>query len=189
MTNFFDFFDDELDKEIIFDPTLARGLDYYTGLIYEVEYTDKKIMSSSIAAGGRYDKMIDKLSNKQGITAIGVSFGIERIVKILEHDKNLSFNMKPLIYVATVGENMAKHKIKLCLELRKKGLYTEISYLEKPKMRNQFKHVFNEQIPFMIVIGESEIKKNTVMIKDINKNEQKEIRREDIYDYIKKLSI
>ena len=100
--------------------------------------------------------------------------------------KSLSFNIKPLIYIATVGDNMAKHKIKLCLELRKKGFFVETSYLENPKMRNQFKHVFNEQIPFMIVIGESEINNNTVKIKDIKKNEQDEIKREDISDYIQK---
>jgi ASC-1-like (ASCH) protein len=83
-------------KNIIFDPTIARGLDYYTGLIYEVVYDNEDIISTTIAAGGRYDNLIGKLT-KKNVPAIGVSFGIERIVTILEKTNKLKLKENCLI--------------------------------------------------------------------------------------------
>ena len=133
--------------------------------------------------------MLSKLSNKGEIPAIGISIGIERIVTILENKSNPIKIPRPDVYVATIGKNMVRERLKLCLELRKMGLFCDMSYSTNPKMRPQFKLVFEQQIPFMIIIGENEIKKNTVTLKDINAHTQVEMNRKDaIYCILSKLN-
>ena len=164
---------------IIFDPTIARGLDYYTGLIYEVVYDNEDIISTTIAAGGRYDNLIGKLT-KKNVPAIGVSFGIERIVTILEKTNKLKLeDDNPKVYVATIGKNMICERIKLCQELRRFGIYSDMSYANNPKMPRQLHYVFDNKIPFMIVLGEDELKNGIVTLKDIEKNEQSIMKKKD----------
>lgn len=169
----------------IIDPFLIRGMDYYTGIIFEVTYNDKNIMESTISAGGRYDDMIEKFSTRGRIPAIGMSLGVERIAKILELTtfKNNETCKTPDIFVATVGKNMTTEKILLASKLRQLGYYTVFSDLAEPDMRQQFATVFekyNNIIPVMIVIGEKEINNNVLTIKDINKKVQKVIQRNDV---------
>lgn len=164
---------------IKFMPTLSRGLDYYTGVIYEVTYNDKNIFESSIAAGGRYNNLVGKLSNIKNISAIGVSLGIDRLITILEKQKNKINLPIPKVYVASVGDNMLGERLKLLCELRKNGIYADMSQSINPKMKNQLNQVFDMKIPYMLVIGENEINKNTVMFKNINTKEQKELDRND----------
>lgn len=181
MSNFFKQFNSPTIK---FDPLLARGMDYYTGLIYEVVYYDKNVMPSSIAAGGRYDGVLEKFSSKGHIPAIGVSIGVERIVTILEHNSFIVNPPTPTIYVASVGNLSSMERIKLCIELRKQNLIVESSYLQNPKMRSQLDYVFYHNIPYMIVIGENEIKNNSVQIKDIKNKKQYTIQRNDIVSFL-----
>ena len=162
-----------------FMPTLSRGLDYYTGLIYEVTYNDKNIFESSIAAGGRYNNLVGKLSNIKNISAIGVSLGIDRLITILEKRENKINLPIPKVYVASVGDNMLGERLKLLCELRKNGIYADMSQSINPKMKNQLNQVFDMKIPYMLVIGENEINKNTVMFKNINTKKQKELDRND----------
>ncbi|QKF93746.1 histidyl-tRNA synthetase [Fadolivirus algeromassiliense] len=168
---------------IKFDPLLSRGLDYYTGVIFEAEYNDKNVMSSSIAAGGRYDNMLDKLGKRGKIPAIGLSIGIERIVTILENNIQITKN-KPIIFIATVGSNMEIHKLILANELRNKNILVEYFYNKNPKMRQQFDYVFDNKIPYMVVIGGDEIKNGMVKLKFIEEHKEISIKREDILNYI-----
>ncbi len=188
MSMLFEYLDStDASQYIEFTPTLARGLDYYTGLIYEATYNDKKIIESSIAAGGRYNELIGKLSNKKEISAIGMSIGIERIVTILEK-QNIKIDLpSPYVFVASVGKNMTGERLKLVCQLRKNGIYAEMSYSNNPKMKGQLDRVFENGIPYMIVIGENEIEKNTVMLKDIEKKEQKELDRLEAIEFLKKV--
>lgn len=176
----------EIYEYITFDPLLARGLDYYTGLIYEAVYLDKNIMPSSIAGGGRYDGIIGKFKNKH-IPAIGLSIGIDRIITILEKNKRLDDNQlrnKYDIYIASVGKKMAGHRLKAALDLRKAGFNVKTNYKNNPKMRFQLDEVFNNMIPFMVVIGQNEIDNNIVQFKDINKNVQIELKRDDLSSHL-----
>lgn len=175
------------------DPFLIRGMDYYTGLLYEVTYNDKSIMESTISAGGRYDGMIGKFSTRGNIPAIGMSLGIERIVKILENttfkDPNsCNCNFKPDVYVASIGKNMIVERVLLCSELRKLGYKTSMSDLANPSMRLQFDSVFTNQIPVMVIIGSQEIANDTVNIKDVNKSIQTTIKRNEIDQFIKQIT-
>lgn len=160
-----------------FDLTLARGLDYYTGVVYEAVYRDQAVLSSSVAAGGRYDEMIGKLGNLN-VNAIGLSIGLERIVNILEKKEANPIEIRPHVFVASVGKNMTPHRYRLCQELRHSGLIPEMVYTKNPKMRAQLDQVF-ERIPYMIVIGGNEISAGTLKIKDVEQHTEIEMDRNE----------
>lgn len=158
---------------IKFDLSLARGLDYYTGIIYEVSYIDG---GSSIAAGGRYDNLIGNLSNYP-TGAIGFSIGLDRLMLYLENDY---VEQSPLVYVGSVGDNMDFHRMKIVLELRKNNIYAETFYKSNLKMRQQLNEVFNKKIQYMVIVGENEVKNNIVKFKDINAKKQIDVTIEDL---------
>lgn len=169
---------------IKFDPLLSRGLDYYTGVIFEAEYYDKNIMASSIAAGGRYDNMLDKLGTRGIIPAIGLSIGIERIVTILEANNLQIIKNPPKVFIATVGNNMEIHKLILANELRKQNILVDYFYNKNPKMRPQFDYVFNNKIPYMVVVGNNEIQNDTLKLKYIDEHKEISIKRNELLNYI-----
>ncbi len=175
---------------VVFDPFLIRGMDYYTGLLYETTYNNKDIMSSTISAGGRYDEMLSKFSTRGTIPAIGVSLGVERITKILEQTTFVDndTNNVPDIYVASIGPDMIIERVALCNEFRKLGYYTVMSDLPNPKMRSQFTSVFEDykkMIPIMIVIGQNEIKNGTLTVKDVYADVQTNMQKADALLFIK----
>ena len=164
-----DKFISQIDSEcVVFDPLLARGLDYYTGIIYEAYYNDSNVMQSAICAGGRYDNLIGVFSNQGQIPAIGLSLGIDRIVRILEEKHFDISDSSKKVYVCSIGKNMVPDRVKLCTELRKRDVCAIMSYLENPKMKSQFDDVFNNKIEYMVIIGESEIKQGLIKIKTIS---------------------
>ena len=168
-----------------FDPFLIRGMDYYTGLLYEVTYNDKSIMESTISAGGRYDDMIGKFSTRGKIPAIGMSLGVERIAKILESTRsNIATEKSPQVYVASIGKGIIAERVALCNEIRKMGYYAIMSDLEDPSMRLQLDTAFADNIPVMIVLGPREIASGTLNIKDISKKSQKAISRSELAESI-----
>jgi histidyl-tRNA synthetase len=174
-------------NRFVFNPLLARGLDYYTGIIFEAVYLNKEIMNSTICAGGRYDNMIGSLSNNN-IPAIGMSLGVERIATILEKtEKYISNKTIPHVYIATIHSNkinMIEERVKLCCKLRKLGLCVVMSHLENPKMRVQFDEVFERKIPFMVVIGETEVQNKIIKIKDIDKKIENSYKIEEGIKYL-----
>ena len=170
-------------KYMYFDLSLARGLDYYTGMIFEVKYNNTDIMESTICSGGRYDKIIGKLANQGDVPAVGLSLGVERIAAILEKTINFTPN-KPQIYIASIGNNMITEKIKLCSKFRKMGFICIMSHLSNPKMRPQFDEVFNMDIPYMVIIGENEIKENKLTIKDVKLKNQYILDKQIAIDFL-----
>lgn len=163
-----------LDKFIL-DPMLSRGLDYYTGIIYEAGYNNKTVMSSSIASGGRYDNMFGKKK------AIGLSFGIERLCCIKKDIVNVT---KPTVFVASVGKGISCYRVKICAMLRRKGIFAMTFSNSNPKMRSQLDYVFENKVKYMIVVGENEIKKGTVKFKDIEKHKETEITLDEAIESI-----
>lgn len=185
MTNLLDTLDQDTRKNIVWTLTLARGLHYYTGLIYEVTYNDKNIISSTIASGGRYDDLIEKFSGTH-TPAIGLSVGIERIVTILERTGVQANVPKPQVFVASIGKNMGGQRIKLCQELRRRGIIAKTLYTTNPKMNTQLDQVFQNdlelglivKIPYMVIIGGNELANKTIKIKDVAKHDEVEVERE-----------
>ena len=117
-----------------FDFSLARGLDYYTGLIYEGVLTDTDKVGS-IAGGGRYDGLVGMFSSKC-IPAVGVSIGIERIFSILEEKAKNDPSIRSTetqILIAQIGKNLTKDRLKICSELWARWIKAETLYNDNPK--------------------------------------------------------
>jgi len=174
-------------EDVIFDLSLARGLDYYTGLVYEVKLRDPKYSVGSIGGGGRYDDLIGMFAGKQ-IPAVGFSFGIERIFTILE-DK-LQGKMAPSstkVLVASIGKGMVIEKMKICKELWNAGIEAELMYLDSPKPQKQISYALENAIPFMVWIGEQEVKDGMVKLKTMSTKDEVLIPRAEFITRTKEL--
>ena len=178
----------EVEKYCTFDLSLARGLDYYTGLIYETVLTDTDEVGS-ISGGGRFDNLIGMFSGKQ-IPAVGVSIGIERIFNILEkhykNDDSLRSTFTDVL-VCAAGKNLTKERYKIVNELWDNGINAEILYNENPRMDKQLDYGLKNKIPFLVFIGENELKENKIKIKCLANSQEMVIDREKMIEEIKKL--
>lgn len=159
--------------EVEFDVTLARGLNYYTGAIFEVKVHDVKM--GSICGGGRYDDLTG-LFGLSGLSGVGISFGADRIYDVLNE-----LNLYPAdtdaaltILFANFGENEAAYCMKLSKELRQAGVDCEV-YPAAAKMQKQFKYADNRNVKFVAIIGESELEKGTIQLKNMESGEQEEL--------------
>ncbi len=152
---------------ISFDLSLARGLDYYTGIIFEAVLTGGPRMGS-IGAGGRYDNLVGMFAGKQ-VPAVGMSIGIERILAIMEErekNKGAIRTTNTDVFVASMGQHLLTERMKICSELWKAGVGAEFLYIENPSQRKQAEHIFDNAIPFGVWIGEDEMKRDVVMVKE-----------------------
>ena len=161
------------DKRISFDPTLARGLDYYTGIIIEIEIDGYK--GGSVGGGGRYDDLIGMFSPHK-IPAVGFAFGFDRIMDSLEEKslfpKDLS-TVKALVTIFS-GDLLPK-SIEVSYQLRAAGICTELYLDEKAKMEKQLKYADQKEIPFAIIVGPEEAEKQLVKIKNLKTREQQTV--------------
>jgi histidyl-tRNA synthetase len=167
---------------ISFDLSLARGLDYYTGVIYEAVLTDPDVAVGSIAAGGRYDNLVGMFSpSGTQVPCVGVSIGIERVFTIMEARAKAAGEFKKpgvTVLVASVGKGMTVARLQVCAALWNAGLSAETLYSENPKMGVQFDKAFEEGIPFMVVLGEDEVARGTVKVKHLATKEELEVPRD-----------
>ncbi|WP_420387489.1 histidine--tRNA ligase [Roseivirga sp.] len=152
-----------LTDKVNIDFTLARGLSYYTGMIYEVKPTS--IQMGTITAGGRYDNLTG-VFGLQGISGVGVSFGIDRIYDTLE-ELNLFPNSKAnysKVLLVTFDSDSQKHGLKLLGELRSAGIAAEM-YPETAKMKKQMGYADKKGIPYVLLIGSEEIAQQQYTLK------------------------
>jgi histidyl-tRNA synthetase len=166
------------------DFTLARGLNYYTGIIFEAK-APATVQMGSIGGGGRYDDLTG-LFGVSGIPGVGISFGIDRIYDVLEElnlfPESISNTAKAIFF--NLGENEVSAILKQMILLRDEGIACEL-YPEKVKMDKQFKYADKKQIPFAIIIGEKELENKTCMVKDLKKGVQEEIALDELTNYLK----
>ena len=155
------------------DVTLARGLNYYTGAIFEVT-APAGVQMGSIGGGGRYDDLTSIFGLK-GISGIGISFGLDRIGLVMEELNLFPESLSNSIEVLCInfGNNEALQSMKLLKELRKLGKRAEL-YPDAAKIKKQMEYANKRSIPFVVMIGESELTKNTFVLKDMLKGTQKE---------------
>ena len=168
-------------KNCEFDPTLARGLNYYTGAIFEVVHPD---FPSSICGGGRYDDLTGIFGLKN-VSGVGVSFGADRIYDLML-DKELfpvQVSETTKLMFVNFGETEAKQCVKWAYALRLEGINTEV-YPDSAKMKKQMKYANDKNIPFVALVGDKEIESGLLTVKDMNKGDQWEV---SISDLIKKL--
>ena len=165
-----------LSKYVKFTATLARGQEYYTGTIFEV-YQKNGEVKSSIGGGGRYDNMIgDFIGNGKKYPAVGISFGLDAIFAILKDNKSLIKNMKD-VYIIPMNDKSQALKIAAILRNQNKKVDIEMS---GRKIKKSFEYANKKNIPFVIVVGDDELERGKVILKDMKTGEQKEIDIKDI---------
>ena len=166
---------------INFDHTLARGLNYYTGIIYEVKAKD--VAMGSIGGGGRYDDLTG-LFGVPNIPGVGISFGVDRIYDVMEELKlfptEVHTETKALFF--NMGEEESKFAFKQVQLLRSKGISCELFH-EHAKMDKQFRYAAKKNIPFAIIIGNKEMEEKNCVVKDLGKGEQKTIALTELENY------
>ncbi|KAJ2483104.1 Cytoplasmic and mitochondrial histidine tRNA synthetase [Coemansia sp. RSA 2131] len=178
---------------ISFDMSLARGLDYYTGIIYEavlVEEEEKSRTKSpaksrnpsdesqarvgSIAAGGRYDKLVGMFAESRGkkaadVPCVGISFGVERIYSVVMsrmREQQIKAN-RTQIYVIAAHSGLLEERMRIATELWDAGIAAEFMYKAKAKLQAQFKVCDDERIPWAVIIGQSEVDDGVVLVKNM----------------------
>ena len=158
-------------ENLKFDITLARGLDYYTGAIFEVKAND--VAMGSIGGGGRYNNLTEVFGVKN-IPGIGISFGLDRIYLVMEElglfPENAENTVKFLF--ANYGENEAVEALKIIAKLREKGISAEL-YPESAKLKKQFTYAEKKGIPNLVFFGEQEISEGNITVKNLESSEQK----------------
>ena len=185
MTELFEYIDDlKLNMSCELDLTLARGLSYYTGSIFEVKALDATM--GSICGGGRYDDLtgIFGLKNMSGV---GVSFGADRIYDVM-NELNLfpeSSSVGSQILFVNFGATETRAIFPILKLLREKNIACEL-YPDTAKMQKQFNYANNNHIPYVAIIGEDEIKNNTITIKNMQTGQQEKMSVEQLTNLLSK---
>jgi histidyl-tRNA synthetase len=195
-----------------FDPTVVRGFEYYTGLVFEVELTakilndkGKEVIFGSVAGGGRYDKLIARFG-KEDVPATGISIGVDRLVYAIEQFDKISSNKKPLIIIANLISDEISTYLNIADQLRLEGYACEIFYGSN-NLSKQLKYCDKRGASAVVIIGEDELKNNTISIKNLtvgkelsknidSREEWKELKagqftinKDDLINEIKKIFI
>ncbi len=174
-------------QTINIDFTLARGLNYYTGTIYEVKA--KNVQMGSIGGGGRYDDLTG-LFGVPDMPGVGISFGLDRIYDVME-ELNLfpeNINQPTEVLFFNLGEKESKHAFKLMQEMRHNNISCELFY-ENSKLDKQFKYASRKNIAHVVIIGSKEMEEENCVVKDLAKGEQKSIPENELLKYFNKLSL
>ena len=164
------------------DAVLARGLNYYTGAIFEVVVPDSGI--GSICGGGRYDDLTG-IFGLPDISGVGVSFGADRIYDVMEHFKLFpeeTMSTSQLMFV-NFGDQESLYCLKLMNELREKGLNTEL-FPTSAKMTKQMKYANQKSIPFVALTGSREMETGVIAVKNMVSGEQHQVKREDLVEFL-----
>jgi len=172
-------------ENIKIDFSLVRGLDYYTGPVFEIKIKNKEEYGS-IVGGGRYDELV-KLFGGKPTPAVGLSFGIERIIDIIENDNNLRAmheTKPPMVYVISLGEKYVKYALKLSEILRREGIQADFDLMGR-NYRKQLQYANEMQYSFVLFVGENEIKSNKYTLKDMSTGIQEKLPISEVIEKLK----
>ena len=167
------------------DVTLARGLNYYTGAILEVEAD--KVEMGSVGGGGRYDDLTGVFGLKN-MSGMGISFGLDRIYLVLEElglFKKVTLS-KPQVLFLNFGENEALFCMQAIKKLRQADIKTEI-YPDNAKLKKQMNYANKREIPFVVLVGDNELKNKNYTLKNMNSGEQSTLNMEELLQTMKNL--
>ncbi|HRN70313.1 MAG TPA: histidine--tRNA ligase [Candidatus Woesebacteria bacterium] len=173
-------------EKIIFDPKLARGLDYYTGIIFEAVLDNT---SGSLGGGGRYDNLINQFVGKP-LSAVGFAIGFDRTLEAAKELKLISEETtvtRVLVAYKDNNDNVLPTALNITTALRETGVNTELFLDPKKDLDKQLKYANKKGIRFVLIIGEEEIKKNTIKLKDMKTGDQEEKDLQTILNLIKNL--
>lgn len=171
------------DQNFTVDYTIARGLDYYTGTVYET-FLDEYKSLGSVCSGGRYDNLAEYYTDKK-LPGVGISIGLTRLFYKLNEMNIIKAKQKSIskVLVISMGEDLSK-SIETVTALRKAGISSEV-YLNDKKIKTKFKYADKLKIPYVIVIGEDEIKNNVVTLKNMESGQQEVLILEEAINKIK----
>jgi histidyl-tRNA synthetase len=175
------YFDQSNMPPVAIDFTLARGLNYYTGIIFEVKALGANM--GSIGGGGRYDDLTG-LFGVPGIPGVGISFGVDRIYDVIEElnlfPADVQVGSQAMFF--NLGDAESRKAFTLLQDLRKAGVRAELFH-ENTKFDKQFKYAEKKNIPFVIIIGSKELAENNCIIKDLRTGEQKAVALDELVNF------
>ncbi|KAM4747340.1 histidine--tRNA ligase, cytoplasmic [Rhinophrynus dorsalis] len=192
--------------KISFDLSLARGLDYYTGVIYEAvllqnqgqsqqqnDHVEEAASVGSVAGGGRYDGLVGMFDPKgRKVPCVGVSIGIERIFSIMEQKAEASEEKirttETQVLVAAAQKKLLEERMKLLSELWNAGIKAEMLYKKNPKLLNQLQYCEETGIPLVAIIGEQELKDGVVKLRVVSTREEIDVARQNLVEEVQKRS-
>lgn len=161
------------EDRIIFDPTVVRGMGYYTGAVYEAELTVPMVDENgetktfgTIFGGGRYDDLVERFTG-QKVPAVGASIGIDRLLAALKHVNRLKTKANaPQVLVTTMDKNLLSEYQLVAQKLRRAGFRTEL-FIGKGNIGKQLKYADSKNIPIALIMGDEELKNNKIQVKDL----------------------
>ncbi|MDR3109705.1 MAG: histidine--tRNA ligase [Planctomycetaceae bacterium] len=166
------------DSRTVIDLSIARGLDYYTGTIFET-FLNGLPSIGSVCSGGRYDNLAELYTNQQ-LPGIGASLGIDRLLAAMEELKMLPKSQTTAkVFIPNFAPNRVNDYLRIITQLRKSGVAADF-YPEQKKLGNQLKYADKKGFPYAIIIGEEEFEKQTAQIKNLVTGENKEVKQDEI---------
>ena len=161
------------------DLSIARGLDYYTGTVYETFLDDYKKLGS-VCSGGRYENLAEHYTEKK-LPGVGISIGLSRFFYQIDKENIIENEDKSItkVLVVSMDESQIEYELDVAAKLRNLDINTEV-FLEDKKLKTKFKYADKLHIPYVAVIGEDEIKNNTVTLKNMTTGEQRTLTVEEI---------
>ena len=166
------------------DPGIVRGLDYYTKTAFEF-VTTKIGAQGTVCGGGRYDHLIEEVGGPP-IPGVGFGLGIERLLLLMEaNDAHFPETDKLDVFIAVMGDAAKAYGLKLCRELRAKGLSAEMDTLAR-NIKNQFKYANRLNAKYTVVLGDNEMAEGVAAVKDMAAQEQHNVKFEDLYEVLSK---
>mmetsp|Transcript_11227 Transcript_11227/g.16990 ORF Transcript_11227/g.16990 Transcript_11227/m.16990 type:complete len:505 (-) Transcript_11227:54-1568(-) len=170
-------------KYVSFDMSLARGLDYYTGVIYEAVLVGAEV--GSVAGGGRYDNLVGIFGSKT-IPAVGFSVGIERLFGLLEEKyKNEPQTSETQVLVASFDRDMLPERMAYVAELWENGISAEILMKSGPKIQPQLKYGSRNHIPYSVILSKQDLEKGEIAVKNLDTGKQEMIPKDNLIPYLK----
>lgn len=168
--------------DFIENKKLVRGLDYYTGLVFEFVTDKLGPQQNTILAGGRYDNLVEELGGRE-TPAIGFAMGIERVCEVLKLEKKLQPE-QPYVFIV-YDEKFTKNAFNLLFKLRDNGIRTLISF-EQKSFKAQMRKANQLNAKYVIILGEEEIKEGMISVKNMADGKQQKIKENEIIEFLKK---
>ncbi|KAJ8404557.1 hypothetical protein AAFF_G00338240 [Aldrovandia affinis] len=188
--------------KVVFDLSLARGLDYYTGVIYEAVLIpsgpgsggDETVGVGSVAGGGRYDGLVGMFDPKgKMVPCVGVSIGVERIFSIMEQRTEACAEKvrttETQVLVASAQKNLLEERLKLVAHLWDAGVKAEVVHKANPKLLSQLQYCEDAGIPLVVIIGERELQDGAVTLRSVSSREEVEVSRAELVEEIKRRTV
>lgn len=167
------------------DDSLVRGLDYYSETVFEFHYVSKAgVDYGAVGAGGHYGKLMQELGGPE-LPGVGFSFGIERVVSVLKDDDLLGDTKQSLdVYIMPLSEETLLYAEEVAVVLRNGGGYRADICFDKTKLGNMFKRATAKNAKFAVIVGEDEANNDSVVVKDLEKQEQQTVKVDDLVKYL-----